>query len=80
MLIYRSKSVPPKIRHSSLHLQTLDWNADDEIRNYQNAFVTQEITRRKGESDASHWYKLTNKIFLQHSVGMLFSLFFAMRY
>ena len=52
---YRSKSVPPKMRHSSLHLQTLDWNADDELRNYQNAFVTQEITRRKGESEASHW-------------------------
>ena len=55
MLIYRSKSVPPKMRHSSLHLQTLDWNADDELRNYQNAFVTQEITRRKGESEASQW-------------------------
>ena len=43
------------MRHSSLHLQTLDWNADDELRNYQNAFVTQEITKRKGESETSKW-------------------------
>ena len=46
----RSKSVPPKMGRKSLHLQTSDWNADDEVTNYQNAFVTQEITDRKGES------------------------------
>ena len=47
----RSKSVPPKIGQNSLHLKGSDWNADGEVTNYQNAFVTQETTDRKGESE-----------------------------
>ena len=33
----------------------LNIETDDELRNYQNAFVTQEITKRKGESETSKW-------------------------
>ena len=75
-IFIRSRSVPPEMRHSSSHLQTPDWIADDEVTRNQNAFVTREITSRKGEPETCYPGVATPQDILQHPDGM-FSLLFS---
>ena len=73
----QSKSVPPEMRHSSLHLQKPDWIADDEVARDQNVFVTREITSRKGEPETCYYPSVaTPQDILQHPDG-IFSLLFS---
>ena len=72
----RSKTIPPEMRHSTLHLQTPDLIADDEVTRDQNAFVTREITSRKGEPETCYPRVATPQDILQHPDGM-FSLVFS---